>query len=84
MKGLSLMFTQLDPWKGLLNMKFDMSSKHRIMESSKQGQKEAGLPGDDNKISFHSLFFTSSTADTSLAHFKHQELLSGRKKDYVE
>lgn len=26
-RALSLLFTQLDPWKGLLNMKFDMSNE---------------------------------------------------------
>lgn len=48
MEGLSLLFTQLDPWKGLLNLKFDMSSEvtGRHEGSNPSGRKGGGGEGE--------------------------------------
>lgn len=42
MEGLSLLFTQLDPWKGLLNMKFDMSNEVDRETCEKESKWEEG------------------------------------------
>lgn len=42
MEGLSLLFTQLGPWKGLLNMKFDMSNE---VTGRNEGNNPSGREG---------------------------------------
>lgn len=42
MEGLSLLFTQLGPWKGLLNMKFDMSNE---VTGRNEGKNPSGRKG---------------------------------------
>lgn len=48
MEGLSLLFTQLDPWKGLLNMKFDKSNEvtGRHKGRNPSGRKGGGGEGE--------------------------------------
>lgn len=46
MEGLSLLFTQLEPWKGLLNMKFDMSNK---VTWRREGRNPSGRKGGDGE-----------------------------------
>ena len=44
MEGRSLLFTQLAPWKGLLNMKYEESGE--VGEGESQGRKEGREPSE--------------------------------------
>lgn len=55
MEGLSLLFTQLGPWKGLLNMKFDMSNEvtgrnEGNNPSGREGGREVAVRGSNTVL----------------------------------
>lgn len=43
MKGRSLLFTQLAPWKGLLNMKYEESGEVKARELEKKRGEESQM-----------------------------------------
>lgn len=45
MEGRSLLFTQLAPWKGLLNMKYEMSGEVRARELGRNEGREPSERG---------------------------------------